>query len=313
MKYINELKEGDSIIAHYLCKEKKQLRSKAGRPYLSLTLADKTGTASAKVWDVTNEIKPFEENDFIKIDAHCITYQNDIQLNIRRLRKSEPEEYDPMDYIPCTEKNIPEMLSSIKGYIDTVENGYVKTLLKKIFEEDEKISGEFVRHSAAKLIHHNYLGGLLEHTLNVVEICDFMAPRFKNVNRDVLIACAMLHDVGKIAELSEFPINDYTEDGQLLGHIYMGAELVAKKAKDIPDFPPMLETLIKHCILAHHGEYEWGSPKLPRTIEAFILHVADRMDAMTKVFDDTIENSPTKGPWTDYQKLFQRTLRKSDF
>ena len=313
MKFINELKEGDNIIGHYLCKSKQTLRSRAGKNYLSLKLQDKTGIADAKVWDLNNDIKNFEENTFIKIDGMVISYQNDIQINIKRLRPSESWEYDPMDYIPSTEKDIGAMQSDLLKYIDTLDEPYMKRLLQEVFINNAQVAENFSTHSAAKQIHHQYLGGLLEHTLNVVEICEFMSGRFKHVNRDLLICAAMLHDIGKIRELSKFPVNDYTEEGQLLGHIYMGAELVSEAVKDIPGFPPMLETLIKHCILAHHGVYEYGSPKLPRTIEAYILHCADNMDAMSKVFEESLDQNMNAGSWTAYQRLLQRTIRKSDF
>ena len=292
MRYINELREGESVIGHYLCKSRQSLKSRAGKTYLSLKLQDKTGMVDAKVWDMTNDIKTFEENEYIKIDATVVTYQNDIQLNV---------------------KNIEEMYQKLMSYIKTIENNYIKKLLEDIFYKHPVVSKQFKSHSAAKSVHHSYMGGLLEHTLSVTEICDFAAPRYKYVNRDILIASAMLHDVGKLMELSEFPENDYTDDGQLLGHLMIGAELIKDTASHIEGFPKTLESLLKHCMISHHGEYEYGSPKLPKTIEAFILHCADNLDAKTKVFEEMIDNNSNQGNWAGYHKMLQRNIRKSDY
>ncbi len=313
MRFLNEIKEGESVVGHYLCKSKQTLKSRAGKSYLSLKLQDKTGTVDAKVWELNNDIKSFEENEFIKIDGTALVYQNDIQLNVKKIRRSTEGEYDPVDYIPSSGKDIAKMYADFIGYIKTIQNPFVKKLLEEILIKDEEIHKKFQTHSAAKIIHHGYMGGLVEHSLSVTEICDFMSVRYKNVNRDILVASAMLHDVGKIKELSEFPVNDYTDDGQLLGHIYIGAEMVSRAAAKIDGFPKELESLIKHCILAHHGEYEYGSPVLPKTIEAFILHCADDMDAKSKVIEDMIDADTTQGSWAGYQKMLQRNIRKSEF
>jgi len=157
------------------------------------------------------------------------------------------------------------------------------------------------------------MGGLLEHTLSVTQICEFMATRHKHVNRDLLITTALLHDIGKIYELSAMPMNDYTDDGQMLGHITISVEMVGDAVRNIPDFPHELASLVKHSLLAHHGEYEYGSPKLPATIEAFLLHCADNMDAKLKSFEEILDKDATAGPWTGYQKVLNRYLRRSDF
>lgn len=313
MRYIIDLHEGENVVEHYLCKSRQTLKSRAGKSYLSLKLQDKTGSVGAKVWDLNNDIKSFEENDFIKIDGIVLLYNNELQINIKKIRKSMEGEYDPMDYIPCTDKNIESLYGRLLSYIDTIENTYIKQLLKEIFINNEEIAKNFKTHSAAKIIHHRYMGGLLEHTLSVIEICDFLGGRYKYVNRDILIACAMLHDVGKIWELSPFPVNDYTDEGQLLGHIYIGAELVSDTAAKIKNFPPRLEVLMKHCLLAHHGEFEYGSPKLPKTMEAFILHCADNTDAKIKSIEEFIDTDSTQGNWVGYQKMLQRNISKSNF
>ncbi len=312
MKFIEDFKEDDHIVGHYLCKQKQSLKSRAGKNYYSLKLQDKTGTIDGKVWELSNEIKAFDENDFIKIDAVVLTYQNDLQLKVSKIRKSTEGEYDPMDFIPSTEKDVSGLYSQITDYIKSISNQQIKKLMENIMSREE-IAQEFKRHSAAKNMHHSYMGGLLEHTVSVVEICDFLSKMYKTANRDILIATAILHDIGKIYELSCFPQNDYTDDGQLLGHIVMGAELIEKEASKIDGFSHQLKTLLKHSILSHHGEYEYGSPKLPKTIEAFILHCADNLDAKVKMYEDLIKNNHTQGQWVGYQKMLSRNIRRTDF
>ncbi len=314
MRYLNELREGETVIEHYLCKTRQSMKSKNGKTYLSLKLQDKTGIVDAKVWDQTKQIQSFAENDFIKIEALVTIFNNDIQLNVKRIRKSEEGEYDPADYIPATDKNINEMYATLTGFIDTIESPYIKELLEKIYFKHPEISVKIKTHSAAKAMHHNYLGGLLEHTLAVTQICDAMAKQYPFADRDILICTAMLHDIAKIMELSDFPENDYTDVGQLLGHIYLCAELIGTTVSTIKGFPVQLERLLKHCILAHHGEMEFGSPKVPETIEAHILHCADNLDAKLKMYEDMMQGSDSiQGNWVGYNRMLQRNVRNSKY
>ena len=313
MKYINELREGENIIEHYLCKSRQTMKSRNGKNYLSLKLQDKTGMVDAKVWDLNNDIQSFQENDFIKVDAFVTTFNNEPQLNVKRIRRSREGEYDPADFVPSTDKNIDEMYDQLMGYIKTMKNPYLKKLLEEIFLRHPVISKEFKYHSAAKAMHHSFRGGLVEHTLSVTQLCDFLAPRYNYVNRDILVASAMLHDVGKVLELSDFPTNDYTDDGQLLGHLILGSELIRDAAAKIDGFPKRLESLMKHCMLSHHGEYEYGSPKLPSTPEAFLLHCADNLDAKTKMIEEALAADSTQGHWAGYNRMLQRNLSRSDF
>lgn len=313
MRYLKDIRDGEQIIGHYLCKQKQNLKSRNGKPYISLKLQDKTGFVDGKIWDINCDIDEFEENSFVKIDGVVSVYQGEYQINIRRLRLSMEGEYDPMDYIPCTDQDIERMLEKLKIYIDKVENIYLKKLLQSFFLSDAEFLNKFIHHSAAKSVHHSYMGGLLEHTLTVVSIAEFLASKYKQVNKDLVIAGAMLHDVGKIKELSDFPSNDYTDSGQLLGHIVMGAEMVGEKIKKISDFPESLELLIKHCILAHHGEFEFGSPKRPKIIEAMIIHCADNSDAKIKLFEESIQADSFQGEWVGYNRMLGRNIRKSDF
>jgi len=229
---------------------------------------------------------------------------------VTKIRKSCEGEYEPTDYIPCTDKDIGSLWAQILDYVRQISNPYIKRLLENILVKDENVGGRFKESSAARNMHHSYMGGLAEHTLNVTQLCDYIGGRYKFVNRDILIASAILHDIGKIYELSPFPENEYTDDGQLLGHIVIGAEMIAREADKIDGFPHQLKTALMHCVLAHHGEYEFGSPKLPKLIEAMILHSADNMDAKLKMIEEALESN-TQGAWTQYQKMFDRNFRKS--
>ncbi len=314
MRYIEELQEGETIVEHYLCKSRQSLKSKNGKTYLSLKLQDKTGIADAKVWEMNRYIQSFAENDFIKIEALVTIYNGEIQLNVKKLRRSNEGEYDPKEYVPTTKKDVEQMHGEFIAYIDTIENFYMKTLLQEIFLKNKQIKESLKTHSAAKTMHHNYLGGLLEHLLSVTKICDALAKHYEYVDRDILITTAMLHDVAKMMELSHFPDNDYTDDGQLLGHIYMGAELIGKTAQTIPNFPPQLESLLKHSLLSHHGTLEYGSPKTPQTIEAHLLSCADNMDAKVKMYEELVEEGDkVSGNWKGYSKMLQRSIRDSKY
>jgi len=312
MRYIENLQENEHVIEHYLCKQKQNLKTRSGKTYLSLRLMDKTGTIDAKVWEMNKDIQSFEEGDMIKIDGNIATFQNELQLKVNKLRKSREGEYVAGNYIPMTDKDIDALYGEIQEIIKSISHTQVRQLITNIFGNKER-EDAFKSRSAAKNMHHAYMGGLLEHTLAVAQICDFMSSRYKHINRDILMASALLHDIGKIYELSEMPHNDYTDDGQLLGHIVMGCELVTLEASKIPDFPHELASLIKHSIVSHHGEYEYGSPKLPCTAEAVLLHYADNMDAKLKAYEETLDSDKTPGPWTGYNRALNRYLRRSDF
>lgn len=175
------------------------------------------------------------------------------------------------DYLPVSKKDIKKMYEELLGYIRSVKNPYLQKLLNGYFVENAAFAKAFQFHSAAKTVHHGFVGGLLEHTLSVTKLCDYYAGYYPMINRDLLLTAAIFHDVGKTRELSRFPENDYTDDGQLLGHIIIGTEMVGESIRSIPGFPEKLATELKHCILAHHGELEYGSPKKPALLEALAL------------------------------------------
>ena len=311
MRYINTLHEGETIRNVYLCKGKRSAETRNGRPYDNLILQDKTGTLDGKVWDPNSQgIADYDEMDFIEVYGEIISYNNNLQLNIKQIRKAQEGEYIAADYMPTTEKSTDGMYEELLGYIKKVENQYLRQVLEYYFVKDETFIRNFKGHSAAKTVHHGFAGGLLEHTLSVVKFCDYMVGAYPILNKDLLFTAAICHDIGKTKELSSFPENDYTDEGQLLGHIVIGVEMIGDAVRNIPDFPEKLANELKHCIVAHHGELEYGSPKKPALAEAMALNLADNADAkmqtLTELFKDKKGND-----WLGYNRLFESNIRKT--
>ena len=303
--------EGETIRNVYLCKGKRSAETRNGKPYDNLILQDKTGTLDGKVWDPNSQgIADYDEKDFIEVFGDVINYNGNLQLNIRQIRKAEEGEYNPADYMPTTDKSVDGMYEELTAYIRQISNKYLRQVLEFYYIKDEAFIKKFKAHSAAKTVHHGFSGGLLEHTLSVTRMCDYFATSYSILNRDLLLSSAILHDIGKVKELSDFPDNDYTDEGQLLGHIVIGAQMVHDLAKEIPDFPEKLENQVIHCILAHHGKLEYGSPKKPALIEALALNFADNTDAKMETFIEALaEESRQSGEWKGYNKLFETNIR----
>lgn len=311
MRYINTLREGETIRTIYLCKGKRSAETRNGKPYDNLILQDKTGTLDGKVWDPnSNGIADYDEMDFIEIYGEVTSYNNNLQLNIRQIRKAYEDEYVLADYMPTTDKNVEEMYKELLGYVKKIKNQYLRQLVEYYFVKDEKFVKKFKSHSAAKSVHHGFSGGLLEHTLSVVKFCEYMIGAYPILNADLLYTAAMCHDIGKTQELSTFPENDYTDDGQLLGHIVIGVEMVGIAIREIQGFPAKLASELKHCIVAHHGELEYGSPKKPALAEAVALNFADCTDARMQSLTEIFKEKDTK-EWLGYNRLFDSNLRKT--
>ena len=311
MRYINTLVEGETIRNVYLCKGKRSAETRNGKPYDNLILQDKTGTLDGKVWDPNSSgIADYDEMDFIEVFGDVISYNNNLQLNIRQIRKAHEDEYVAADYMPTSEKSTDTMYQELLGYIKKIGNSYLRQAVEYYFVKDEAFIKKFKEHSAAKTVHHGFAGGLLEHTLSVVKFCEYMVGAYQILNQDLLYAAAICHDIGKTKELSSFPENDYTDDGQLLGHIVIGVEMIGEAVRSIPDFPDRLASELKQCIVAHHGELEYGSPKKPALAEALALNFADSADAkmqtLTEIFKDKNSND-----WLGYNRLFESNLRKT--
>lgn len=313
MRYIETLREGERVGEIYLCKHKQTAMTKNGKPYENLILQDKTGTLDAKIWDPNSQgIEDFDTMDYIHVVGDVINYQGAMQLNVKRVRKAQEGEYDPADFLPVSGKDIGQMYQELLGYIAGLKNPYLKKLAESFFVEDEDFAKRFRFHSAAKSVHHGFVGGLLEHTLSVTKVCDFFADNYEILNRDLLLTAAMFHDVGKLEELSTFPENDYTDAGQLLGHIMIGAELVGERIRQIPGFPQKLANELKHCILAHHGELEFGSPKKPALAEAIALSFADNVDAKLETMKEAFALAPAGSTeWLGFNRLFESNIRKT--
>lgn len=308
MKYIKDYKEGDRVYDIYLCKHKTSAVTKNGKAYDSVILQDKTGTVDAKVWDPNSAgIEDFDTLDYIEVYGDVTSFQGALQVNVKRIRKCREGEYDPADYLPVSPFPIDGMMQELLSLINSVQNAYLKKLLQMFFVEDEKFVKRFRQSSAAKTVHHGFVGGLLQHTLSVTKLCDYYCTQYPVLNRDLLLTAAICHDIGKTKELSLFPENDYTDDGQFLGHIVIGSEMVSEKIRQIQGFPPVLANELKHCILSHHGELEFGSPKKPAIVEAVALTFADNTDAKMETFTELLENSKESG-WLGFNRLFESNV-----
>lgn len=309
MKYIKDYKEGDRVFDIYLCKHKQAAMTKNGKPYENVILQDKTGTIDAKVWEPNSAgISDYDSLDYIEVYGDVTSFQGALQVNVKRIRVCGEGEYEPADYLPVSKKGIEPMYQEVCSFINSLQDTYLKTLLENLFIKDEKFVKAFKNSSAAKTVHHGFVGGLLEHTLSVTKLCDYYCNAYPMLNRDLLLSAALCHDIGKTKELSAFPQNDYTDDGQFLGHIVMGVEMVGEKIRDIDGFPAVLAAELKHCILAHHGEYEYGSPKKPAIMEAVALNFADNTDAKMQTFTELLEGTTETG-WLGYNRLFDSNVR----
>ena len=313
MHYIETLREGERVNEIYLCKNKQSALTKAGKPYEALILQDKTGTLDAKIWEPGSVgIDDFDRFDYINVVGDITSFQGALQLNVKRVRKATEGEYEPKEYLPVSEYNVDEMYEQLLGYIKQMENPYLKKLAGSFFIEDADFAKRFKFHSAAKSVHHGFVGGLLEHTLSVTKLSAYFADNYKILNKDLLVCAAMFHDIGKLEELSTFPENDYTDEGQLLGHIMIGAMEIAERIKTIDGFPVKLAHEMEHCILAHHGELEYGSPKKPALPEAVALSYADNIDAKMETMRELLAIVPEGDTqWQGFNRLFESNIRRS--
>lgn len=313
MKYIQELREGERVKGVYLCKHKQSAMTKNGKVYENVILQDKTGTIDAKIWNPNSPgICEFDVMDYIDVIGDVTSFAGALQISIQQTRVAREGEYYPSDYLPVSKNSTDLMYEELVSYIQSIKNPYLKKLLQYFFVEDAEFIKSFKNHSAAKTVHHGFVGGLLEHTLSVVRLCDFYAKAYPVINRDLLLTAAMCHDIGKTKEISAFPINDYTDEGQLLGHIMMGAEMVHDAAKTIEGFPANVENELKHCILAHHGELEFGSPKKPALVEACALNLADNTDARMETLTEIFEAAGNKTDWLGFNRILESNIRKTN-
>jgi len=305
--------ENKIVTSSFVVASKQVKAKKNGEPYLALTLADRTGQIEAKMWDnVDDFILAFEQDDFLKIKGLINKYKNRFQLTIHKLRRMEEAEIDFTDYLPKTTKDIGELWRTLTEYVATFQNPHLKSLVE-LFMADPEIAERYRNAPAAKTLHHAYIGGLLDHVVSLFRSCDLICPNYPQVNRDLLLTGAFLHDIGKIQELTYNRAFSYTTRGQLLGHMIIELEMLQAKLAKLPGFPEELKTLLEHMIISHHGQYDFGSPKLPMFPEALMLHYLDdldsKMEAMRAHFEREAE---LEGPWTSYNASLGRPLLDSN-
>ena len=314
-RYVKDIKEGEPVRDLFLVANKALLTSNAGKPYLSLQLRDRTGQVEGRVWDRAEEIgKRFERDDVVEVSGSAISYQGRIQFKVHDVRREEAGGRDLSECLPVTRKGIDPLWVELQRLIGGVRDADLKTLLAAVFPDPPStdVARRFRQAPGGKTMHHDYIGGLLEHTVSVAGICMKLSAHYEGVDADLLLAGAVLHDIGKVHELSYEGAFDYTDEGRLLGHLYMGAEYVDRVCASLPGFPPGKTMLVKHMILSHHGELEYGSPKRPKTLEAILLHFVENMDAKVSAFQDAVAEMREGARWTDYQRMFERYLFAGD-
>ncbi len=300
-RFIDELNEGELVQDVFLVKQSLLKTTKSGNFYLDLTLADRTGTVGAVLWDANRQLhESFAPDDFIMVRATAAEYKGRPQLVVSHLKKVEEDKIDLADFLPASERDPKEMLKELHELIAGVQDPPLKALLKAFFE-DKEFEQAFARCPAATKLHHAFLGGLLEHTLGVTRMALEVAGHYPHVDRDMLLAGALLHDIGKIDELEYTRAFNYSDRGMLLGHLTIGASQVEQRAAELKDFPPEKLLQLRHLILSHHGKHEYGSPKQPMTVEAVALHYLDNLDAKMQGFK---EAEPVDGNWTDWLTMF---------
>ena len=309
--FVSGLQPNQVITSTFLVKVKEVRAKKTGEPYLSLTLGDKSGSLDAKMWDNVAEVEPaFDRDDFVKVKGLVQIFRNKQQLTIHRIRRCQESEVDFGDYFPKTTKDVEQMFGDLLGLVGQIGNPHLKQLLNGLLNDSE-FALKFKQAPAAKSLHHAWLGGLLEHTLSLCRLCQGMAQHYGELDLDLLLTGAVLHDIGKTEELSYSRSFAYTTEGQLLGHMILELDIINRKMAEIEDFPPRLKTLIQHLIISHHGQYEFGSPKLPMFPEALVLHCLDNLDSKLASMQDLIASDTNPDPeWTGYYPMFGRPLFK---
>jgi 3'-5' exoribonuclease len=309
--FVSDIRDRSQVVSLFLVKEKITAMAKNGKPYLTLKLMDKTGEVEGKVWDNVDEVSAaFAKDDFIAVRAKATIYLGKMQLVIGDLRRVPDSEVVLADFLPAAGRDGAEMAEELAFLIETIDNVYLKRLLAAFFEDPE-IASLYRSAPAAKGMHHVYLGGLLEHSLAVARLVDSIVPLYEGVDRDLLIAGALLHDVGKVREMTYSRSFDYTDEGKLLGHIMIGVEMVQEKIGAIEGFPREKAMLLKHMLLSHHGQYEFGSPKRPKTVEATILNYLDDLDSKINGIQSHIaREADASARWTSYHRLYDRYFYK---
>jgi 3'-5' exoribonuclease len=315
MTFVAEFQVNHVVTTTLLVHSKEIRQKRSGEPYLSLVLGDRTGDIDSKMWDNVAEVMDtFDCDDFVKVKGQPCLHNGRLQLTVHKIQKLDEASVNLGDFFPASKRDPEEMMVELRGYIEGIGNGHLRGLLEAIFA-DSTIAHKFKRAPAAKSIHHAYLGGLLEHVLSVCGLSRMMARHYRRLDEDLLMAGAILHDLGKIDELTYERGFGYSSDGQLLGHISLGLRLIAEKLAHLPPFPPRLRTLLEHMILSHHGKLEFGSPKIPLFPEALMLHYLDDLDSKMECMRATVEQDRMlDSEWTSFSNALERiVLKKSSY
>ena len=311
--FVNELKPNQLVETSFLVQSKEIRQKKGGELYLSLFLADRTGELDAKMWDnVADVLNEFERDDFVKAKGIIQVFHNKPQMTIHKVRRLDESEVQFCDYFPSSKRDAAEMWLELRGLVAEMRDAHLKGLLEAVLN-DEDIARRYQMAPAAKQIHHAFLGGLIEHVLSVCGLAKATAAHYPNIDRDLLITGAILHDLGKIYELNYERGFSYSTEGQLIGHISIAMRIVAEKLRGLPDFPPLVRTLVEHMILSHHGKLEFGSPKMPQFPEALLLHYLDDLDSKMEAMRAQIQNDrQLEGCFTTYNSALERSALKKD-
>jgi 3'-5' exoribonuclease len=311
--FVIDLQPDQIITGTFLVQHKDVRQKKSGDLYLSVTLADRTGEVDAKMWDNAAEaIETFAQDDFVRVKGLMQVFQNRPQLTLHKIQPVAETDIDVADYFPASKRDRDEMFRELQGWIAGMSNPHLKALLELIFA-DEEVALAFRTAPAAKVIHHAWIGGLIEHVLSLCTLAKFTAAHYANIDFDLLLTGVILHDVGKISELKYARSFSYSTEGQLLGHILIGLRMVEDKLRQVPDFPPKLADLLLHLIASHHGELAFGSPKVPLFPEAMLLHHLDNLDSKMECMRGLIERDrQIEGVWTGYSSALDRTVLKRD-
>jgi 3'-5' exoribonuclease len=309
--YLSELQPNQTVQGTFLVSYKDVRQKKSGEPYLSLTLTDRSGELDAKMWDNAAEaLGTFERDDFVRVKGLLQIFQNRPQLTLHKIQPVPESEIDLTDYLPASKRDRDEMFRELQGWIAGMSEPHLKHLLEAVFA-DQEIAQAYRTAPAAKTVHHNWIGGLIEHVLSLCDLAKFSAAHYPHIDFDLLLTGVLLHDLGKIRELHYARSFGYTTEGQLLGHIQIGVQMVLEKLRLVPDFPPRLRDLVVHMILSHHGEMEFGSPKIPMFPEALLLHLLDNMDSKMECMRSLIDrDQQVQGVWTGYNSALERAALK---
>ena len=308
--FVAELVAGSTIDEVFLLAKRNLAHKKDGNPFLTVTLADRSGQVNGVVWDQVERIAAgAAEGDFVHVRAQVGEYRGSLQLVVKDMARVPEEQVDAADFLATTSRDVGKMFERLKEMTGRMQTPHLKMLFD-LFWADEAFVAAYTRAPAAKLMHHAYIGGLLEHTLSMAVLAEMIAGHYSGVDRDMLLAGVILHDVGKIRELEFTRRIDYTDEGRLLTHIIIGLSMLDEKLKRVPDFPETQAQLLKHMIISHHGAREFGSPEPPKTIEAILLNYIDEMDSRVNSVREYVAKDTSEGSWTPYHRLLERHFYK---